>query len=203
MQTLWYVLDSVCARFALTAAVLTLFSALFLSLLPLPHPPCCGGFTSSSNFQLWFYKKSDGSNGVDERLRRKNTLLPFISVSVPRRRAPQLATWHPSGRYKWTWHSWCVSQHCSFRQSIFNPQPTTLLSDVSNSWCGFHQNPQKQKYKKKTEQVRSPVTFSAFIPTCEYLEWWLHRIMVWASGIMRFLGERGQTRGWRALLGKS
>lgn len=203
MQTLWYVLDSVGARSALTAAVLTLFSALFLSLLPLPHPSCCGGFTSSSNFQLWFYKKEwwqqwrrwafekkKHSPSIHQCQRAPSTRPPAGNLTPQREiqmnltllvRLPAL-----------------LVQTIYFQSSTHNPSIRCVKFLM---W--FSSKPPKTKIKKKTEQVQSPVTFNAFIPTCEYLEWRLHRIMVWASGIMRFLGERGQTRGWRAPLGKS
>lgn len=177
------ILDSVC-----TCLVLKTSSQLYSCLsYPLPHPSCCGGFSSSSNFQLWVYKKSDGRNVVDEHLRRESKTLSSIhQCQRALSRSPQLATWHPSRRSKWNWHSWCFSQCCSFRQYIFNPQPTTLHISCVKFLTWFSS-------VFKTKKVGSNVTFDSFIasllPTGEYLKWWLHRIIVWPSGIMRFLGR--------------
>lgn len=154
---------------------------------PLLHPSCCGGFSSSSNFQLWVYKKNDGRNVVDEHfIGESKTLSSIHQCQRALSRSPQLATWHPSRRSKWNWHSCCFSQCCSFRQSIFNPQPTTLHISCVKFLMWFSS-------VFKTKKVGSNVTFDSFIasllPTGEYLKWWLHRIIVWPLGIMRFLGR--------------
>lgn len=127
-----------------------------------------------------------GRNILDEHSRRVKSALLFISVSVPSRQAPDQQPDTPAGDSN---EPDTLVASPSIAQSdnlfkMFNPQ--TFVSDVSNSWCGFHQC-QKEKKKRCSHMSLLLLSYRGYCRR-EYLEWFLHGIMVWPSGIMGFLG---------------
>lgn len=146
-------------------------------------------------FSYGFIKKCNARDIIDKQLRRQKCSPTFIGVSMPSQQAS-------------------TSTLTTQRELQMNPTPLLLLpqsssvacsdnlfsilnlqfftSNVLNSWCGFHQG--KRLVTCQFWHFHTEVTADMWI-----FEWWLHRIMAWPSCIMRFSGERVQTRGWRAL----